>query len=206
VRIQFVADGPRDEVVLPLLVARILGATVESSFTGWPRLSGRGYKHKLVFAHMQAIDAGVDGLVAVVDRDRDSAGARMTALRQGREQERARTPEAPIALGQAEPHLEAWLLDDEVAVRRGLRLAAKHPIPNVAKCSNPKEEIETLREAAHEENDSVLAALSRIAAEVEPARCAHAKRTGFKAFHDDVRHELRPIAARRVVSPRRTPS
>ena len=71
-------------------------------------------------------------MVAVLDLYRDTAGARLSALRTGRQYEESRTSDVPIALGEAIPHLEAWLLDDEVAIRRDLGPAADVPLPNVA--------------------------------------------------------------------------
>ena len=179
--------------MLPPIVATILEVRVDPSFSPWPRLSGKGFERKLVFAHLQAIDAGEEGMVAVVDRDRDTAGARLSALRKGRERERSRTSDVPVALGEAIPHLEAWLLDDEVAIRRGLGLAADVPLPNVARCRDPKSAIETLRCVGSSPDEPILAALGRVAVELDVRRCNHAKRTGFADF-GDVARELGPIA------------
>jgi len=132
-------------------------------------------------------------MVAVVDWDKDRKGRRLAALREGREQERYRTVDVPVALGQADPHVEAWLLDDPVAVRRALQLPADHQMPNVVKSSYPKDDIDVLRRAGGDSDDTILVALSRIADAVVPQRCEHQKETGLKRFVDDVRHELGPL-------------
>lgn len=193
-RLRFVADGPRDEVVLPPIVGRVLDVRVAPTFSAWKTLRVNGYERKLIFAHRQAIDAGEAGMVAVVDQDREARGSRIRALRAGRESERSRAPDLPIAIGQAVPHLEAWLLDDEVAIRRGLGLATDHPVPNVGRCKDPKSAIEALRRAGSSPHEPILEALGRVAVELDLRRCAHAKRTGFADFHEDVTHELGPVA------------
>ncbi|HEV7224363.1 MAG TPA: hypothetical protein VGN42_16760 [Pirellulales bacterium] len=122
----FVGDGPRDGATLPPLVERILGAEVSVTFREWRPLHLRGkggYGGKLQFIIRAARDAGASGLVAVVDRDKDPRRRRLRDLAAGRAGDRASAPPFPTALGEAVPHVEAWLLDDLAAVRQSLRLA-----------------------------------------------------------------------------------
>ena len=62
-RLLFVADGPRDHVVIPELITGILGMVVcERVCKEWKgiRLGGSGYHKKLKFAVRQARDMGLE--------------------------------------------------------------------------------------------------------------------------------------------------
>jgi hypothetical protein len=192
----FVGDGPRDGAMLPPLVERILGAEVGGMFREWGplHLRGRGgYGGKLQFLIRAARDAGVSGVVAVVDRDKNPQRRRLRDLAAGRAADRTAEPPFPTALGEAVPHVDAWLLDDHVAVRRGLKLAAEIEIHAVRQTTDPKGSIQSLVQQSETQAGDLLAILAGIAREVVPARCQHAKETGFKKFADDVRRELGPL-------------
>src|SRR3989442_15640337 len=93
----FVADGPRDAAMLPQLVEKILGVEIQAGFAWtWAgiRLRGGGYDRKLGFAMRDAVDRGLSGVVATVDRDLAPTGNRWRALEEGRAKERsdARSP------------------------------------------------------------------------------------------------------------------
>jgi len=191
----FVADGDLDEATIPALVGNLLGVTVRSDFRSWARLhgAGKGYARKLVFAVRQARDAGVVGLVATVDRDRDHKGSRIRALRDGRRHQREAEPAFPTAVGEAIPHAESWLLDDAKAVRDGLGLASDHPVTNVLSVPSPKEALIQLLRASPHADRSHRDAWRDVAARVKLERCVHARETGFLACAEDVRREIAPL-------------
>ena len=191
-KVLIVADGPRDEASLPPLIDTILGRPIEVAFQSWGRLhlmgSKRGYGPKLLFSVGQARSRGVAGLVAVVDRDKDSAGLRGHDLRTARDAERQAGRSFPIALGVANPHVDVWLLDDPVAVRQGLDLPSDAEVINIRRTKAPKDELDKLIKP--NEFPEIADALNAIAAQVDPKRCAHANKTGFASFADDCRREL----------------
>ena len=168
----------------------------------WVRLQkkGSGYARKLRYATRQAKDGAADGLVATVDSDSLGRSRRLQELKNGRDQDRQTAPPFPTAVGEAIPHLEAWLIDDPVATREALQLPAQTPVPTVRQTKNPKAALDELvAQCGRFEN--VIEALVQIAGRVEPARCVHAAETGFKSFADDVRQELKPLFG----EPRRAP-
>jgi len=200
IELLIVGDGPRDAATVPHLLGRILGVNVKATFKRWARIhregSGKGYRKKLRFAMMQAVDANATGLVMTVDADTDPRRQKLKALCSARDEERQSAPAFPTAIGEANVHAEAWLLDDQVAVRQGLHLAGGHPIPNVLRVNSPKEELEQLRRESDRGEDSIIAVLTDIAKLVEPSssRCPHWKETGLHRFTEEVRQELGPLA------------
>ena len=190
-KVLIVADGPRDAASLPPLLNVILGRAVDCQFDSWIHIhregSGRGYNKKLSFAVGQVRSRGLDGLVAVVDRDKDRVGHRAKELRSTRETNRQHGVLLPTALGVADPYVDAWLLDDPVAVREGLGLNPNVDVINLRKAKNPKAELDCL---IHDSDLKLLEALRAIADKLQPGRCVHAKETGFAAFADDCRQEL----------------
>ncbi|MCW8141553.1 MAG: hypothetical protein KIT58_21835, partial [Planctomycetota bacterium] len=199
VPIMVVSDGPRDAAMLPPLVSTILGAEVQAvASRAWSSVvlrRGGGYDRKLRFVLREALDQGARGVVATVDRDRAPRRSRLADLVAGRDAERQdpRSPVAqlPTALGEADPHAEAWLLDDPKAVRAALGLDGRAEVPNVRR-SSPKDALDALFAGSDERPLDLLAAVAR---EVDPGRCAHARETGLEAFCAEVRRELGPLAA-----------
>jgi len=187
-------DGARDHITVPPLVGRILGVSIRPQTVPWARLrqkgNAKGYDRQLLFAIRQAKDAQSAALVAVVDRDKASRREKLKDLIAVREQ----MVGFPVALGQADPHGEAWLLDDPVAVRRGLDLPGDTEIPNIRDVESPKDTIEELRKNSELSEEPILAVLQAITNHVDPSRFRHAKETGFEAFEKDVRHQLRSTA------------
>jgi len=196
----FVGDGRRDEATLGPLVAGILGREVRSrSFRPWTEVvlpKGSGYARKLKFAMREAIDDGAEGLVATIDRDRSPSKSRLSDLDEARKQERAEpksaTARLPVALGEADPHAEAWLLDDAHAVRTALGLDGKTEIPNVRKVEYPKATLDDLCKRARP-GEPIVALLGEIAAAVSIDRSRHAKETGLHRFVEEVQGELAPL-------------
>jgi len=153
----------------------------------------KGFHGKVLFALQQAQDLKASALVAVVDRDKDQEGHRLQNLRAGRDEHRSKYTPIPAALGEAIPHGEAWLLDDEVAVREALSLDPGTPFRSVSKIQNPKEELESLIKASRRRkvDKEVLADIARL---VQPGRCNCKSRTGFEDFIEEVHAELGPLA------------
>ena len=206
IRLLFVGDGDRDVATVPPLVEGILGVAITDKIRFWRKLrlqpksaprALRGYAPKLMYAIRVARDLGLDGVVATVDKDAMKRRSRLAELKKGRDLDREKAPSFPTALGEANPHSEAWLLDDYVAVRKALELSTDVRIPTVGKTDDPKKALDELmnqspREMAPEHRRLQL--LGAIAAIVTPNRCAHAMETGFDEFTEDVRDELGKIA------------
>lgn len=192
----FVADGPRDKAAIPKLVERILNTAIESVFQEWKGIRlhrGGGYKRRLLFVIGQARDQELDGVVATVDSDRDAPKKRLKELCLGRDEDRKNATVSPLptAVGEAVPHLEAWLLDDPVSVRNALGLPRDSDIPDVAQ-GDPKTALNRLIDES-ESSDRPTQLLSAIACELDSERCNHSSDTGFKDFVHDVRAELEPL-------------
>lgn len=199
IHLYFVGDGPRDEATLPCLVEQILGNKVRPSFPKHPHLrlhGSRGYRGQIRFAIRAARDLDAGGIVVFVDADKDPKGRKFRELRAGRDADRAASPPFPTALGEADPHAEAWLLDDQAAVRKVLQLSSDIEISTVRQTKNPKATLQSLIEQSEIESVDLLAILAAIACEVNLSRCQHAKETGFKRFADEVRHELGSLATK----------
>jgi hypothetical protein len=201
----FVGDGPRDEAMLPPMVSNILDVELppHAEFLPWNmRFHDRpgkpkGYGRKLEYAVRRAISHRKNGLVAVADRDKAAGRERLKELQRAREQERAKGTELPIALGEAVPHPDAWLLDDPVAVRQGLSLPADCAIPTVRKVASPKDTLNAPI-AKNPDSDDTMTSLSDIARHWRLDRCCHQKETGLAAFFEDVHRELGPLKTTRV--------
>ncbi len=195
IRILFVGDGERDAVTVPRLVETIIGASLDAETRHWARLHApKQYGRKLRYSFLQAKDLAVSGLVATVDRDKDRSGERLSKLRNAREEERARGSVLPVALGEAAPHGEAWLLDDPVAVRLALNLPPDAEIPSPTRVKSPKEELHRLLETS-ERGERPLEVFPDIARRVDLSRCNHTLKTGFAEFVKDVRQEISPLAS-----------
>lgn len=192
---RFVGDGPRDEATVPPIVKRILNTQFEDSFRPWARLheGGKGYSRKLLYALRQVRVDSADGMVATVDTDRAKKGARLKRLSEGRAADRKAKSPIPTALGEATPHGEAWLLADRVALKEALGLPDELTIPSVRDEKNPKKAIADLHVLSPRASEDSMPVLGDIARRVDPQRCKHAGKTGFRAFMGDVRTELEPL-------------
>lgn len=196
IRLLFVADGPRDSASLPPLVRTILSAEIEAEFRAWKTLRANGYSRKLRFAIRVARDGELAGVVAVVDADRQRDRQTLKKLYEGRTTDREVRPSFPTAVGEARPHVDAWLLDDAEAVRDGLGLPNETVVTLFSKTWNPKESLDRLIKQSQHSGTAMVsdhqdcAELAAIAASVRPERCLHAKSTGFDQFQKDVQGEL----------------
>jgi hypothetical protein len=191
--IHFVGDGKRDAATIPHIVRNTLRIEIAAVPLQWARLhgEGRGFSRKLGFAIRAAEADRAAGLVAVVDRDKDRKHHRLGELDAERSRSREAGRSIPIALGEAAPHGEAWLLDDAPAVRSALGLDEDVNVPNVRTTSNPKAALDKIINDSGFDSDSKMDALAEIARRLDPARCLHRNDTGFGAFVDDVRSEFK---------------
>jgi len=118
----------------------------------------------------------------------------LSDLKAARERDRTAGHNTPAALGEAIPHLEAWLIDDPVAVRGALKLEPATDIRSPTKIKSPKDELNKLHRDCVSEL-SLLELLESVAANLDPKRCNHQKDTGFDSFAGDVKAELGPLVA-----------
>ncbi|MDA1162142.1 MAG: hypothetical protein O3B13_03480 [Planctomycetota bacterium] len=190
-KLLFVADGPRDAASLPGLVRSILEREIQAEFTQWAHLrtGGRGYERKLKFAAAQTRSRGLNGLIAVVDQDRDRRNERRKSLTNARQELADSGKFVAIAVGVAIPHVDAWLLDDVAAVRTGLHLPVETVIPSAGKAKYPKDDLDQLIQQS--DFKEVSKALESISAQVQEGRCQNADKTGFRDFATDCRRELK---------------
>jgi hypothetical protein len=196
IRLLFVGDGDRDAATNPHIVRTIIGVEIDASHRAWKelRLGGGGNDRKLKFAIRQARDAGIDGVVATVDQDNSPSGDRLRVLAAARREDREKAAPLPTALGCANPHAEAWLLDDEVAIRSVLHLTQATVIPTVRKASYPKDTIGELHAGSSRADEPIRTILAELAQALVASRCQHTRETGFDAFTKDVRDEIGPLA------------
>ena len=197
IHLLFVGDGERDAVTVPRFVEGILDDSVTEETRRWARLHGRGsgYGRKLEFAVRAARANKLEGLVATVDTDREKKGVHLRKMQEVREAERIQFPNLPMALGEAVPHGEAWLLDDPVAVRQALKLPNDAQIPTMSKTKDPKKALKSLLAESKRADERPLNILADIARKVDLKRCVNSKRTGFEGFVSDVHNELGALAA-----------
>ncbi len=194
--------GPPQKGVLPILVHKLCGKPQQMLVKrrSFAMLEGRGkgLAKKVQFAKRQAQQNNSDGVVLVLDTDGDMAG-RLQAITDGRDREQ---PDYPMAIGVAHPCIEAWLLADPAAIRRGLNLSKTPSIPNEpeklpAPChdrnKNPKTMLrdavaETAkREISTRKKDCIAAAMNDM--EILRKRCSQ----GFAPFADEVETHIRPL-------------
>ncbi len=196
IHLLFLGDGPRDEAIMPPMVGGILNREAETNFLPWRKLHtrGKGYGPKLKYARRRASDHGLQGLVAIVDTDRTDRRARLRSMREAREDERAAGHDLPIAVGEATPHTEAWLLDDAQAVRSALSLGEEADVPSVRNLRDAKGALESLLRESPRREDAPRTVWADIASEMDLGRCGQANRTGFAAFAKDIEDELGSLA------------
>lgn len=192
IRLLFVGDGERDAAMNPCRVGTITGAEIEATALRWPHSAGRGFDRKLLFAIRQAREAGLQGVVATIDKDKSPGRDRLRDLEAGRTKDRELAAPLPAALGCADPHAEAWLLDDPVAVHETLRLAADAVIPNVRRVDSPKDSLTGLHRQSPRAVEPIRTILVEIARAVQNRRCQHAKETGYARFKKEVEDEIGP--------------
>ena len=193
IKVHFVGEGPRDEQSMPALVASITQTPFQPSFSDWTdyRVHSRGFHKKLLLASQRARESNADGLIASTDQD--TAGpAKLRELQEARDADRQDYPRLPTALAVPNPHFEAWLLDDKVAVQNVYEIPTDS-IPNVNRVDNPKAELHALyrssglADAGRTEFDT----LKSISSQLDPTRCPHKQTTRLRAFLRDLKDEFR---------------
>lgn len=197
IRLRFLGDGPLDEATVPHLVRNVVNAHLGREvhfvprFAPWARLHIHGYEKKVAFAIRQAEDAGESGLIATVDRDRSPRRSRLKALREGRGAARARRHLLPVALGEANPHAEAWLLADQTAVQQALGLAPGTPIG--ASGRSPKDELQALLQSSSRCQEPRAVVWADVAVRARPDVIEAVRDIGFSSFADELRRELASV-------------
>lgn len=190
ISLSIIGDGPLDEAMLPPIIGNILEVEVNSRFDAWKSLRVHGgYPGKLKYAIRRIIANGGDqGLVAVVDQDKDQKGDRIDQLKRARED--SRSLGVPTAVGRAIPHGEAWLLDDPEAVKTGLGLPAGARVPSPRRVGSPKYALTGLYQKNTRGLSTRKDAWRLIALEIQPNRCRTPSRTGYAEFVEDLTQEL----------------
>jgi hypothetical protein len=193
-KLLIVGEGERDNAVVAPLTQRLLSTPIEHQFVRWPHLfgAGKGYAKKLRFAMLQVRRHGLQGLVGVVDSDSRHSGRHLPKLMKARTDARSTGDSTPVALGEAIPHLEAWLLDDPVAVRTALGFTSDVEIKSPTKINSPKEELQMLCSSCPM-GQTAIEILAQVASLLSMERCNHAQQTGFEKFAAEVEQELRPL-------------
>jgi len=194
-RILIVGDGPRDAIALPALVCAILGCDLDSRFDDIHKIRhlhgiGSARTRKLLYLIRRAKSEKFDGLVVVEDSDKDPARKRLKELQAGRKTDRDSNPLFPTALGEANPHLDVWFLDDEKAIRDGFGLPVDTKVINSQKSDNPRDDVTALHNRSESSELPIAKAIGRVARLLSPSRCLHKKETGLKAFVADLVIEI----------------
>ena len=186
--------------VLPILVHTLCGRPATMRVKRYGRrfmMKPGNLKQKARFAKRQARINGSAGAVFVVDSDGDLKG-RTRDLAEGRQMEPG---QFPMAIGVAHPCIEAWLLADASAIRRGLDLRGnpktpdepeKLPPPSQDGRKNPKRALAGA--AGQHKQDLSAHEKARIAAAMKDVplvrnRCPQ----GFAPFADEVECHIRPL-------------
>ena len=192
--------------VVPILLHTLCGRPRQMLVKryGMPYMQQKGtFAQKVRFAKRQARLNGAAAAAFVVDSDGDLP-ARRDEMEKGRRMEPG---DFPLALGVAHPCIEAWLLADATAIRRGLDLSSNPAVPSEpeslpAPCedrrNNPKTGLAALAGAAKRElsvadKERIAAAMNDMA--LVRARCP----LGFAPFADEVDQHVHPLFSGRPV-------
>ncbi len=184
--------------VVPILTRRICDdpATLRVRRLRHAFLAKKGAVwQKVRFAKRNAFYNGSAGCVYVLDSDGDSK--RLNAeMKKGRDSE---YPDFPMAVGLAHTCIEAWLLADASAIRKGLKLTGPNPIVPYepeslpAPCKDRKNNPETVLRACWSEKRPPNVAEKSAIAEAMDLPKAESKCPSFKAFADEVRREMKQL-------------
>jgi hypothetical protein len=194
IRLLIVADGPRDEATLPPLVETIVGKSIGAQFVPWRGLRvhspGKGNRtgRKLKFAVRRAQSDNLEGVVAVVDRDRDED--RLRDLTDARADDRAGGVNLPTAVGCAVPHSEKWYVSDRTAMKVCFPGGTDADFEAIQRSRKPKDDLDGLF-AAHDVPK--IEGLRILSSNLQVSRCAHRDDSGLSAFEADLIAEIGPI-------------
>lgn len=213
IRLYISGDGELDAAMLPQLICAILRTSgvddpqfepilPEIPWTktrlGLVRLQqGSGLARRLEFAAINARSSIADGLAVTLDGDKAQRRTRLQDVMKGRDAIRNRAGQShiPIALGEARPHGEAWLLADQQAVKDALEFPPDEQLAVANEIvKDPKAVLQgLLRGRFSGRFDTMLAAYEEVARNVALDRCQRAKETGLEEFAEEVRRELGPL-------------
>lgn len=173
------------EGTLQVLVSRLLeGKELEFERQPVMHLGARrrhgGFKEKLKLAFAELAHKDCEGLVFVVDRDREEK--RGERLRKARDEV---SEGKPSAVGVAIRTLEAWLLADETAFKKAFQADTPSTTKDPESIKEPKKELQGRLDAVgHSQYSEAYVALARHSRlEVLEQRCPE----GFGRFADEVR-------------------
>jgi len=189
--------------VVPILLHKLCGkpAAMRIKPKRFAQLqAGKTLSRKVQFAKRQArYTASTDALVFVVDSEGDHKEFDRKAgeLRKGRD---AEPSDFPTAVGVAQPCMEAWLLADAPAIRRGMCLERTPDVPNTPEDlpaprkgkKNPKDVLAKLVRSKHREcssDDKNKIARTMNDMELVRERCP----LSFAPFADEVNQHIRPL-------------
>ncbi len=193
IKVHFVGEGPRDEQSMPALVGSLTPTRFQATFSKWTKYRVHSHRKKLLFALQLARDDNADGLIASTDQD-NVGPAKLNELKEARDEDRQENPPIPTALAVPNPHFEAWLLDDKVAVQEVYGIPTER-IPNVQEVDNPKAELSALFRSSELANAgrTEFELLESISSKLDPTRCQHRQSTGLRAFLRDLKDEFRNL-------------
>jgi len=195
---------PPDRGVVPILVSTLCGRPAGMLVKRYGSVFLNGQKgslsQKVRFAKQQACYNGSAAAVFVVD----SEGGRGQLKKKTRDLTRSRDhrlPNFPMAVGVAQPCIEAWLLSDATAIRRGLELAETPRVPDEpeklpAPCQdtkrNPKNVLvaaagSSKKELSTKEKDQIARSMNDM--NIPRQRCPE----GFAPFADEVQQHIAPL-------------
>lgn len=195
---------PPDEGVIPILVSAICGRPAGMLVKRYGSVFMNGQKgslsQKVRFAKQQACSNRSAAAVFVVD----SEGRRAQLKQKTRDLHRSRDhrlPDFPMAIGVAHPCIEAWLLSDATAIRRGLELAETPEVPDEpeklpAPCQDRQHNPKTVlvaaagsnkKELSAKEKDEVARSMNDMS--IPCRRCPE----GFAPFADEVQQHIAPL-------------
>lgn len=183
--------------VVPVLVRRLCDdpSNLLVKRKAFQHLQGKGIWQKARFAKQQSsYNPGSVGCVFVLDSEGDPENV-SGDLEKGRA---SCAPAFPMAIGIAHPCIEAWLLTDDSAIRRGLNLQQRPampadpeslPAPQNDRTNNPKTALNALASPPREVSATEKTAIAgHLRLEVGELRSP-----SLRAFAEDVRRHLRPL-------------
>jgi len=197
-------DAPESPMrgVVPILVHTLCGKPRQMRVKHEPIafLQGKGLWQKVRCAKRKAFYGKAHAAVFVVDSEGNPAlcKTKLDRLWKGRD---AALPDYPMAVGVAQPCVEAWLLTDGPAIRRALGLSEtpavperpeELPAPREDSNRNPKAVLRDIAGCHHNEidaaeKDKIAKAMNDLA--VVRNRCP----LSFAPFADEIQQHIRPL-------------
>ncbi len=201
--IDIIGEGKTDyDAVVPVLLRKLCDepGNLDCNCRKFSHLEGKGYKKKFVLAKRRASLCGSAGVVAVVDSEGTTADMKkvLRKLKEARDQTLA---DFPMAVGVAQPCIEAWLLTDATSIRRALDLSCSPEIPDkpeelqapqVDRNNNPKTALvkaagATAKELSVKQKESIAQAINDL--QLLRKKCP----AGFGPFADEVEGRIKPL-------------